>query len=115
MLLLGGFASCVEDEDPMAIITVVQMDAYGQEWPVSNAEVRFVLAEGTSLLQLIEFAEKPKLTDISGQVTYTVQHEGIVKIQATHGTGEESCGQGVVIFADNEVYEEKIRLSACYE
>ncbi len=114
-ILSGVFTSCADDDDPVAIISVVKLDSNGKEWAVSNAEVRFVVPEGTSLPQLLEFAEKPKFTDIAGEVTYTVKHEGIVKVKATHGTGAESCGQGVIIFSKNEIFREKIRLSACYE
>jgi hypothetical protein len=114
-VILFAFSACVEDQNPRAIVKVVKMDSNGVEWPQNNAEVRFVLPDGASLPQLIEFSNKPKLTDMDGIVEYEINYDGIVKVEATFGTGAESCGQGVIIFTTNEVYQEKIRLSACYE
>ncbi|MCF8295182.1 MAG: hypothetical protein K9I34_03875 [Bacteroidales bacterium] len=110
-----SFVSCGGDENPRAIVKVVKMDSNGVEWPQNNAEVRFDLPEGTSLPQLISFAQKPKLTDMNGEVEYEVDYDGVINIIATFGDAAESCGQGVIIFTTNEVYQEKVRLSACYE
>lgn len=115
LVMFAAFSSCVEDQNPRAIVKVVKMDSNGVEWPQNNAEVRFVLPEGASLPQLLEFSSKPKLTNMEGIVEYEINYDGIVKVEATFGTGAESCGQGVIIFTTNEVYQEKIRLSACYE
>jgi len=115
LLFAVSFSACKQDENPRAIVKVVKMDNNGVEWPQNNAEVRFVLPEGTSLSQLLEFADKPKFTDMNGEVEYEVKYDGIVKVQATFGDAAESCGQGVIIFTTNEIYQEKIRLSACYE
>lgn len=115
LMMFAAFSSCEEDQNPRAIVRVVKMDSNGVEWPQNNAEVRFILPEGASLPQLIEFSQKPKLTNMEGIVEYEINYDGIVQVQATFGTGAESCGQGVIIFTTNEVYQEKIRLSACYE
>jgi hypothetical protein len=108
------FNGCYEREDPRAIIRVYTLDVNGQEWPVSNAEVRLDPPAGTSQPQLVEYSKKPKLTDINGEVEYSFKYEGIIKVVAQKGTGANSCGQGVIILSYDEVYRENIRMSACY-
>lgn len=110
-----GFHSCVKLESPKAVIKVITVDENGTEWPVKDAEVTVDLTEGTSQPELIEYANKPKYTDINGEVEYSFTYEGIVKIKAEKGSGANSCGQGVLILKYNEIYQEKIRMSACYE
>ena len=64
---------------------------------------------------MIEYSKKAKLTDIYGQVEYEFKYEGILPVKAKKGDGAESCGSGVIILKEDEVYQEEIRLSACEE
>ncbi|MEA3446692.1 MAG: hypothetical protein U9R19_18400 [Bacteroidota bacterium] len=115
LLLFSGlfFQSCVDPDPPKAVVSVFRVDINDEQWPVPNCEVRLDIPEGTSQPELIEFASKPKLTDINGQVEYVFKYEGIITVVAKKGDGAESCGQGVLILKEDEVYQEDIRLSAC--
>lgn len=125
ILLLVGilFNSCSDDsedklpvvipEPPKAIIAIVIVDMSDVKWPVPNCEVWLEIPEGTTDTLLIEYATKPKLTDIYGKVEYEFTSEGILTVSARKGEGAESCGSGVLILKEDEVYEEEIRLGAC--
>ena len=114
--IFGSFllTSCEEDNPPKAIITVYTLTPTGEKLPVSNCEVTLNPPPETTQPDLLEYTSKPKLTDIHGQVEYEFKYEGIIPVVAQKGDGAESCGQGVIILKINEVYEESIRLSACY-
>lgn len=114
VLLVGSFlSSCVPDDPPRAIITVIRVDQDDVKWPVPNCQVFLDIPELTSQPDLIEYSKKPKLTDIKGQVEYEFKYEGILPVKAKWGDGAESCGSGVLILKENEVYQTEIRLSAC--
>ncbi|MCF8372841.1 MAG: hypothetical protein K9H64_14555 [Bacteroidales bacterium] len=106
-------SSCVVTDPPRAVVTVIRVDANDVKWPVPNCEVRLDIPEGANQPDLLEFAKKAKLTDINGQVEYEFKYEGIIPIVAQKGDGAESCGSGVIILKENEVYQVEIRLSAC--
>jgi len=107
--------SCKEDVPPKAIITVYKLDPNGNQLPVSNCEVTLDPPADATQPDLLEYTSKPKLTDIHGQVEYEFKYEGIIPVIAKKGDGAESCGKGVIILKINEIYEESIRLSACYD
>ena len=109
-----SMTSCEPDEPPKAVVTVFKLTPMGEELPVANCEVRLDPPSGTTQPELLEYMNKVKLTDIHGQVEYDFTYEGIITVIATKGVGEESCGQGVLILKNNEVTEERIRLSTCY-
>lgn len=106
--------SCKEDVPPKAQIFVYKLDPTGNQLPVSNCEVTLNPPADATQPDLLEYTSKPKLTDIHGMVEYEFKYEGIIPVIAKKGDGEESCGQGVIVLKMNEVYEESIRLSACY-
>ena len=119
MILFAGnlLTSCVDPEPPRAVITVYTVDQNDVQWPVPNCNVTVILPSGSegdaSQPDLLEYADKAKLTDINGQVEYEFKYEGIIQIEARKGSGAESCGRGVIILKEDEVYEERIRLSIC--
>jgi len=110
-----SITSCVEHDPPRAIVTVFKLTPMGEELPVANCEVRLDPPSGTTQPELLEYMNKPKLTDIHGQVEYDFTYEGIITVIAKKGEGEESCGQGVLILKNDEIIEERIRLSTCYD
>ncbi len=115
--IFGGLllTSCEEDTNPKAVIFVYKLDPNGNQLPVSNCEVTLDPPADATQPDLLEYTSKPKLTDIHGMVEYDFKYEGIIPVKAQKGDGAESCGQGVIILKVNEVYEESIRLSACYD
>lgn len=114
-LLSGNFlTSCGFDPDPpKAVVTVYTVDQDNVKWPVANCEVYLDIPELANQPELLEYATKRKFTDVHGQVEYVFQYEGIIPVKAEKGDGAESCGQGVLILKEDEVYQEEIRLSAC--
>lgn len=114
LLLAGNFlSSCADPEPPKAVVTVIRVDPQGEVWPVPNCQVRLDIPEGTSQPELLEYADVPKLTDTYGQVEYTFKYEGIITVIAENGDGAQSCGRGVLILKEDEVWQEEIRLSGC--
>ncbi len=110
-LFMLSFTTCRTIEEPKAIIYVYEVDAAGNEWPVNNAEVWLDPPESASQPDLLNYASQKRLTNLSGEVEYEFKYEGIVQVKAEHS---ETCGQGVIILSYDNVYNERIRLSACY-
>ena len=114
LLFAANFmSSCSDPEPPKAVVTVVTVDPQGETWPEANCEVYIDIPDGASQPELIEYAEKSKLTDTYGQVEYDFKYEGILTVIAKKGDGAESCGRGVLILKEDEVYHEEIRLTGC--
>ena len=106
--------SCKEDVPPKAVIYVYKLDLAGNELPVRDCKVTLNPPADATQPDLLEYTSKPLLTDYYGKVEYEFNYEGIIPVIAEKGDGEASCGQGVIVLKMNEVYEESIRLSACY-
>jgi len=107
--------SCKPPEKPKAVIYVVEVKEGNVEWPVNLASVRLMPPDGTSQPDLIEYNQKPKLTDPNGKVSYDFKYEGIIKVRAEKMVGSiNMCGEGVLILKEGETYQEVVKLSVCY-
>jgi hypothetical protein len=115
LFVLSVFSTCRTIESPKAVVFVYKVDNAGKEWPVNNAEVWLDPPEGTEQPDLLDYKNHKKLTNAYGEVEYDFKYEGIVQVKAQQGSGESSCGQGVLILSYDDVYRERIRLSACYD
>jgi hypothetical protein len=108
--------SCKTPGAPKAVVYVIEVKENNVAWPVNMAEVKLDPPDGASQPDLIEYTQKPKLTDPNGKVTYDFKYEGIIKVVAQKYEGSIlKCGQGVLILKEGETVQETVRLSECYE